>query len=125
MYASSQEELASAKDSFFVDEDDDFLDPLSNYRNRVEKFLERGDEWLLLRRQDVITRGNNTNNYSESTMRVLKDIILSRTKGVQCRCISGLLQHRFECLPCQASVGVCSWSSCRPKACLHSLVRQD
>ena len=31
--------------------------------------------------QDIITRGNNTNNYSESTMRVLKDIILSRTKA--------------------------------------------
>ena len=84
MYASSGEELASAQDSFFVDdshEDDDFLVPLRTYRTRVEKFLERGDEWLVLRRQEMLTRGNNTNNYSESTMRVLKDIILSRTKA--------------------------------------------
>ena len=84
MYASSGEDLANAKDAFFVDDnddDDDCVDPLRNYRNRVEKFLERGDVWLLLRRQDIITRGNNTNNYSEATMRVLKDIILSRTKA--------------------------------------------
>ena len=47
----------------------------------MEKFLERGDEWLVLRRQEMLTRGNNTNNYSESTMRVLKDITLSRTKA--------------------------------------------
>jgi len=50
-------------------------------KQRVQKFLERGDEWLAVRRQDVIIRGNNTNNYSESTMRVLKDIVLSRTKA--------------------------------------------
>ena len=64
--------------SFFEDddnEDDDFLDSLRNYRNRVQKFLERENELLLFRRQDIITRDNNTNNYSESTMRVLKDII--------------------------------------------------
>jgi len=72
MYAASDADLTTAKDAFFGDtasDDDEFVDPLTNYRNRVEKFLERGDEWLLVRRQDVITRGNNTNNYSESTMR--------------------------------------------------------
>jgi len=84
MYAACDSDLETAKDAFFEDtasDDDEFVDPLTNYRNRVEKFLERGDEWLLVRRQDIITRGNNTNSYSESTMRILKDIILSRTKA--------------------------------------------
>ena len=78
-------DLTSAKNSFFEDvadtEDDEFVDPVHKYKQRVQKFLERGDEWLAVRRQDVIIRGNNTNNYSESTMRVLKDIVLSRTKA--------------------------------------------
>ena len=85
MYAASDADLHAAKSSFFDDADDgdeDFeLDPCQNYRRRVEKFLGRGDEWLLVRRQNTFTRGNNTNNYSEATMRILKDIILQRTKA--------------------------------------------
>ena len=85
MYAASDDILDAAKSSFFgdlADEDEDFeLNPCQNYRRRVEKFLERGDEWLLVRRQNTFTRGNNTNNYSEATMRILKDIILQRTKA--------------------------------------------
>jgi hypothetical protein len=85
MYAASEDSLDAAKNSFFDradDDEEDFeLDPCQKYRRRVEKFLDRGDEWLLVRRQNTFTRGNNTNNYSEATMRILKDIILQRTKA--------------------------------------------
>lgn len=46
-----------------------------------ETFYERKDKWVLLKRQNLITRGNNTNNYSEATIRILKDIVLQRTKA--------------------------------------------
>uniref|UniRef100_A0A2S2PJJ0 SWIM-type domain-containing protein n=1 Tax=Schizaphis graminum TaxID=13262 RepID=A0A2S2PJJ0_SCHGA len=32
-------------------------------------------------RRDIITRGNNTNNYAEACIRILKEIILNRTKA--------------------------------------------
>lgn len=83
MYAASDADLDEARRTFFNDADDEDFesDPCQNYRNRVEKFLDRGDEWLLVRRQNTFTRGNNTNNYSEASMRILKDIILQRTKA--------------------------------------------
>jgi hypothetical protein len=53
MYAASDADLDAAKCSFFDgmadDEEDDFEnDPCKNYRRRVQKFLDRGDEWLLV-----------------------------------------------------------------------------
>jgi len=32
-------------------------------------------------RRDIITKGNNTNNYAEACIRILKEIILNRTKA--------------------------------------------
>ena len=87
MYVASDEELAAAKESFYghtamSDDEEDFVDSVNRYIDRVDKFLhDRADEWLLLRRRDVITRGNNTNNYSESTVHIPKDVILNRTKA--------------------------------------------
>jgi len=84
MYASSEVLLESAKIELFENEDEEdaeFQSPIDRYRKHVRKFLERGDEWLNVRRLNVITRGSNTNNFSEATMRVLKDIILGRTKA--------------------------------------------
>jgi len=84
MYAMSEDELEEAKRSFFAeeeDEDGEFQSPCDRYRKHVEKFLERGDEWLAVSRRNIFTRGSNTNNYSEATMRILKDVILGRTKA--------------------------------------------
>jgi hypothetical protein len=73
--------------------------PSVRYRERVEKFLQQGDEWLSIWRKDVLTRGSNTNNFSEATMRILKDIILNRTKTfnvvVLVDCCSTVLRNYF------------------------------
>ncbi|KAL3176460.1 hypothetical protein MRX96_010256 [Rhipicephalus microplus] len=47
----------------------------------VLTFLRRQEEWVQLYRLDVLTRGHNTNNIAEATIRVLKDIILNRVKA--------------------------------------------
>ncbi|KAL3216470.1 hypothetical protein MRX96_033051 [Rhipicephalus microplus] len=39
------------------------------------------EEWVQLYRLDVLTRGHNTNNFAEATIRVLKDIILNRVEA--------------------------------------------
>ncbi|KAK3911144.1 Merlin [Frankliniella fusca] len=49
--------------------------------NHIEKFLGRSKEWALFQRLDLLTRGNNTNNCSEATMKLIKDKVLGRTKA--------------------------------------------
>ncbi|KAL3183306.1 hypothetical protein MRX96_000285 [Rhipicephalus microplus] len=48
--------------------------------SRVLTFSRRQEEWVQLYRLDVLTRGHNTNNFAEATIRVLKDIILNRVE---------------------------------------------
>lgn len=48
---------------------------------RVEAFLGRREEWVLLFRADITTRGHNTNNFAEATIRVLKGMVLNRTEA--------------------------------------------
>ncbi|KAH8029136.1 hypothetical protein HPB51_022952 [Rhipicephalus microplus] len=49
--------------------------------SRVLTFLRRQEEWVQLYRLDVLTRGHNTNNFAEATIRVLKNIILNRVEA--------------------------------------------
>ena len=85
MYAKTESELEIAQTEFFGDDSDDNdsddVDPCDRYRERVRTFLDRGPEWLTLHRQRLLIRRNNTNNYSEATVRILKDVILQRTKA--------------------------------------------
>ncbi|KAJ8366669.1 hypothetical protein AAFF_G00345510 [Aldrovandia affinis] len=50
------------------------------FKTYLEKLYSRRESWALSFREDAPTRGNNTNNYVEAAMRVLKDKILQRTK---------------------------------------------
>lgn len=81
MYATTPAALDDAEQAMDEWGYDDETDAASRYKTRVTKFLERGDEWLMIRRQNTWTRGNNTNNYSEATVRIMKDIILQRAKA--------------------------------------------
>eukprot|EP00102_Acyrthosiphon_pisum_P018293 XP_008189990.1 PREDICTED: uncharacterized protein LOC103311926 [Acyrthosiphon pisum] len=56
-------------------------DEFPNFVKRFENYFKRKNEWVLMFRRDIITRGNNTNNYAEACIRILKEIILSRTKA--------------------------------------------
>ena len=48
---------------------------------RLEQFWERREEWALSYRVEKMMRGNHTNNYSESGIRILKEIIFGRVKA--------------------------------------------
>ena len=47
----------------------------------VSMFLIRMDEWAVCFRKGETMRGINTNNYAESGIRILKDIVFSRDKA--------------------------------------------
>ncbi|KAE8741294.1 hypothetical protein FOCC_FOCC013182 [Frankliniella occidentalis] len=51
------------------------------YNTRVIEFLKRKEEWVSLFRDHLLMRGHHTNNYSEATIRILKDVILQRVKA--------------------------------------------
>lgn len=74
MYADTVEKLADATAKLKSESHIAFV-------ARVEAFLARQEEWVLLFRAGVATRGHNTNNFAEATIRVLKDIVLNRTEA--------------------------------------------
>lgn len=49
--------------------------------NYLHNLYERRQEWALCVRKGLITRGQNTNNISEAGMKIIKDVILDRTKA--------------------------------------------
>ncbi|KAH6932634.1 hypothetical protein HPB50_008206 [Hyalomma asiaticum] len=55
--------------------------PHKTFVERVDTFLQRKEEWLALFRSDTATRGHNTKNFAEATIRVLKDFILNRVEA--------------------------------------------
>lgn len=45
------------------------------------RYWERKSEWALCYRQTALVRNNQTNNYAEAAMRVLKDKVFERVKA--------------------------------------------
>lgn len=74
MKALSVEELA---DAFLELQESGF----QNYIDRVSDFLDKKEEWVQVFRSNLMHRGHETNNYAEASIRILKDIILGRTKA--------------------------------------------
>ncbi|KAF0717059.1 SWIM-type domain-containing protein [Aphis craccivora] len=56
-------------------------DEFPNFVKHIENYFKRKNEWVLMFRRDIITRGNNTNNYAKACIRILIEIILNRTKA--------------------------------------------
>ncbi|XP_049514785.1 uncharacterized protein LOC119432640 [Dermacentor silvarum] len=73
MYADSPGKLESATKNFRECSH-------TSYLSRVETFLDRKEEWVLLFRSKLTTHGHNTNNFAEASTWILKGIVLSRTK---------------------------------------------
>lgn len=53
----------------------------NNFVQRFEKNYNRKEEWIKLYRLHILYRNHETNNYAEASIRVIKDILLSRTKA--------------------------------------------
>ena len=62
----------------------------------LERLYSRRECWALSFREGLFTRDNNTNNYAEAAMRVLKDNILQRTKAFNPSQLFDLLTSRLD-----------------------------
>lgn len=74
LYAKEPGELEAAKEDLCAL-------PHEGYVRRAQALLKCEEQWVLLYRAGTLTRGQNTNNYSEASIRILKDVVLSRTKA--------------------------------------------
>ena len=76
MYACSEKELNQSSKNIT-----DLEEQFPKFVNRFCKFLDRGNEWLTFHSLNAITRDHNTNNICEAAIRVIKKIVLSRTRA--------------------------------------------
>lgn len=53
----------------------------NNFVRRFEGNFNRKDQWVRLYRRNTLYRNNETNNYAEASIRIIKDILLNRTKA--------------------------------------------
>lgn len=56
----------------------------------------RRDEWCLYKRMNLLTRGNNTNNYMEASIRIFKDVVLQRSKVFNACALVLFITDKFE-----------------------------
>ena len=61
-----------------------FCTPLSRFDHFIQyadNLYKRKEEWALYYRKETCVRANNTNNYAEAGMRILKENVFNRTKA--------------------------------------------
>ncbi|XP_076155836.1 uncharacterized protein LOC143139123 isoform X2 [Alosa pseudoharengus] len=68
----------------------------SKYTNHLAAVFKRRELWALCLRSHLPTRGNNTNNFVESAMRVLKDQIFYRLKAYNITQLVDFITCRLE-----------------------------
>lgn len=78
LHATSQSNLESVFDKAMSDST---VRSYPKVCSHLKALYERRSEWALCCRSDLPVRGNNTNNFCESAMRVMKDKVLNRTKA--------------------------------------------
>lgn len=93
LYAPSQEEAEDLMNELLLD---DRISCNSQLIQHFKKFWERRSEWCLSHRHDVITRGNDTNNYCEASIRIFKDVVLQRCKVFNACALVDFIAKTFE-----------------------------
>lgn len=68
----------------------------NNYAGYINNLYNRRGEWALCHREGTLIRNNNTNNYCESAMRVVKDKILFRLKAFNVVQLCHFIIERME-----------------------------
>ena len=80
LYSESPEEYDKMYKDMLENESSPFL-YYENALKRLQDAHERRSEWAITFRRHELTRGNHTNNYAESGIRIIKDQIFERTKA--------------------------------------------
>ena len=75
-------------------QEDETASQFAQFIHYSDNLHKRKEEWALCYRRDTVVRANNTNNYAEAGMRILKDNIFNRTKAYNlCQLIDFLVNR--------------------------------
>lgn len=77
MHASTEEQLEYLYHTLL---DDTCAKLYPNYLKHLVSYMNRRAEWALCYRDQLLVRGNNTNNYCESAIMIMKDYIHQTVK---------------------------------------------
>ncbi|CAK1581723.1 unnamed protein product [Parnassius mnemosyne] len=76
---------------------DEYIKTMPDLLNHLSNLLEQRLEWCISSgRVDLLTRGNNTNNITEASIRILKDVILQRCKAFNACALVDFITSIFE-----------------------------
>jgi hypothetical protein len=62
----------------------------------LSRYWDRRRDWALCYRHSALVRNNQTNNYAEAAMRVLKDKVFERVKAFNLAQMADFVLTRFE-----------------------------
>ena len=69
--------------------------PFQTFKKRLDDYWQRRKEWAVCFRKNFPTRGNYTNNYSEASIRIIKDIFSKGINlGLRYKC--SIFSHRLS-----------------------------
>lgn len=90
LYSKTSTDLENSKQDFFDNCKHE------NFKTYVENMLTRIEECAVFYRQDLPLRGTDTNNYTKVMFRLLKDILLERTKAFNVTQLADFVVTNFE-----------------------------
>ena len=93
VYAKKETELNVEYEQFLVDK---IVKKYSNFMKHMEGYWKRKNEWAICFRNRETMQGINTNNYAESGIRILKDIVFKRVKAYNLVQLFEFLSVTFE-----------------------------
>ncbi|KAJ8970404.1 hypothetical protein NQ317_017186 [Molorchus minor] len=93
LYSKTEEEFEDEYSSFIKD---NLIVKYAKLLKHVSDFYRRKTEWAHAFRFNLITRGHNTNNYCESSIRIFKDLVLQRCKAFNSCALIDFVCNVFE-----------------------------
>lgn len=93
VYSSTQEELHTACGSCLQDP---LLQQYPKVAEHIKGMIARKQLWAVCLREELLIRGNDTNNFCERAMRVLKDQVLNRTKAFNIQQLIDFIFNQME-----------------------------
>lgn len=78
VFSGSAKEFLSATNAAL---NDTITKKYPNYQKYLKKSSKRQKEWALCHQKNLITRGNNTGNYTESMINIFNNVIQNRMRA--------------------------------------------
>lgn len=74
----------------------EYVKTRTNLVQHLNNIWDRKQEWCTAYRNDVLYRGSNTNNYTEASIRIFKDVVLQRCKAFNVCALIEFVANIFE-----------------------------